>query len=275
MCEMIEKITAIVRQTKQNSPLVHCLTNPLTANDCANILLAVGARPIMAQHLNEIEEITIKAKALVINIGSLTDTIIESIFLSGKIAKINHIPIIFDPVGAAGSTFRKEISKKILSELTPNIIRGNMSEIKALCDLPTEAIGVDAAPSDNITVKSTAHFAKIAKTLSIKQNAVVVATGQTDIIAHHHTLYLVNNGVSMLSQVTGTGCMCTSLTGAYCSSGDYLSAAVAATTIMGIAGELSQLSCTGIGSFKSLLFDNLYNISDNVVKERSQIIEYS
>ncbi|WP_069997851.1 hydroxyethylthiazole kinase [Cellulosilyticum sp. I15G10I2] len=274
MHEIVAKITDIVYQTKKETPLVHCLTNPLTANDCANIILTVGAKPIMAQHLQEIAQITKKSKALVINIGGITDDMIESVFLSGHIAKAHNIPIIFDPVGAAGSDLRKTLSKRILTELSPDIIKGNMSEIKALCDLETDAVGVDVAAGDIITDKNEQYLAEIVKALAVKQNAVIVATGKTDIIANQDAIFLIKNGVSMMSQVTGTGCMCTSLIGAYCNTGDYLSAAIAAVTIMGISGELAQLSCKGIGGFKTLLFDNLYTISDETIKERSKIIAY-
>ncbi len=274
MEEIITNIIEILHKTKSGASLVHCLTNPLTANDCANMILSVGARPIMAQHPVEVEEITAKSKALVINIGSITDERIEAIFLSGKAARLHQIPIIFDPVGAAGSRLRKELSAKILEELQPDVIRGNLSEIKALAGIEIQTDGVDAAPEDKITGENIFSFAEIIKAFSIKQKAVVAATGKTDIIAYKEKVYLIQNGTPMLSHVTGTGCMCTSLMGAFCGQGNNLTGTMAASIVMGIAGELAELSSNGIGSFKVALFDQIYHISEEHIKERGKIIEY-
>ncbi|NMA83775.1 MAG: hydroxyethylthiazole kinase [Epulopiscium sp.] len=273
MSTITTKMINIIHKTKETNPLIHCLTNHITINDCANIILAVGGKPIMAEHVEEVGNITKNAKALVINIGNINDARIDAIFLSGKIASKNNIPIIFDPVGVAGSPFRKDLSKKILQELKPNIIRGNISEIKALSNITTKATGIDIHPSDVPTDKNIDQLTDIVKELSVKQDAVIVATGKTDIIADHHSLYLVSNGVDMLSQITGTGCMCTSLIAAYCSHGDLLTASVAATTIMGVCGELAKENSNGIGSFKISLFDHLYQVSNQMIQERGKIIE--
>ena len=273
MDNITEKIVEAVRKTKQMHPLIHCLTNHITINDCANIILAAGAKPIMAEHIKEVEEITLKAKALVINIGNISDDRIASIFLSGNIAKQKGIPIIFDPVGVAGSNFRRELSREILLKLTPNIIRGNMSEIKALYGIETQRVGVDVAEDDITNDENIVNLADIVNGFAIKQRAVVVATGKTDIIADSDNVYFINNGVKMLSEVTGTGCMCTSLTGVYASCGDYMGAAIAGASVMGISGEIAKENCKGIGSFKAALLDSLYNISDEIIRQRSNIIE--
>ena len=273
LTDLLKKIIDKRHGLKETEPLIHCLTNPLTANDCANLLLAVGARPIMAQYIGELEEITRQAKALVINIGGITDERINALFLGGKIAREHHIPIIFDPVGAAGNTYRLDLSNKIINQLRPQIIRGNLSEIKALCGIKTKATGVDAAPSDAITDENLTACAEIVKTLSLKTNAVIAATGKIDIIACDQGVYFVKNGTEMLSRVTGTGCMCTSLMGAYCYDNNPLYAALAASLMLGVAGELSAETTLGPGTFKTQLFDYLYTLTDEILIQRSHIYE--
>ena len=89
-------------------PLVHSITNYVTANDCANILLACGASPIMADDPLEAAEITSACDGLCLNLGTLHSRTIESMILSGKTANQKGIPVVFDPVGVGASHFRTQ-----------------------------------------------------------------------------------------------------------------------------------------------------------------------
>ena len=146
--EIVIKIGNLLNEVRNKKPLVHNITNYVTVNDCANILLAIGASPIMADDIKEAADITKISSALVINIGTLNERTIESMIASGKKANELNIPVIFDPVGAGASEFRNETTKKILEEVKISVLRGNMSEIKFISGLESSTKGVDASESD-------------------------------------------------------------------------------------------------------------------------------
>lgn len=270
---MLEKIIELRKELKAKSPLIHCLTNHITINDCANIILAVGAKPIMAEHKDEVCEITKKSSALVLNLGNITNDRMASMLLSSRTAKDNNIPIILDPVGVACSSLRLKFAKDLIKNNTPSIIKGNMSEIKALLELENSAVGVDVGKRDSINGSTVMNFSKIAKDFALRCNCVVVVTGEIDIITNGIISYLIYNGDRMMSEITGSGCMCSALIGAYCSSGNSMEAAITATSIMSISGELAALNCSGIGTFKTAFFDNIYNLSDELIKEKIKLKE--
>ena len=272
--DLAEKLLLFKKNIKQSKPLVHCLTNSITINDTANILLAVGARPIMADHPLEVAEIVHSAQALVINIGNITDTRIESIFIAGKVAKTQGIPIVFDPVGVACSELRRNLAEQIIRELKPEIIKGNMSEIKCLAAATKKISGVDVAPADVTTVNSLAINLAICRGLATKHNCVVIATGAYDLVTDATDEIVLANGSELLEAITGTGCMCAGLLGAYASSKQYLLASVFSISLMNIAAELAEQDILsqglGIGSFKIKLFDYLYQLEAETICERGE-----
>lgn len=146
--DIAQKVVELLNRLKNKKPLIHNITNYVTVNDCANILLAIGASPIMADDLKESADITSIASALVINIGTLNERTIESMIASGKKANELNIPVVLDPVGAGASSFRNETTKRILEEIKISVLRGNMSEIKFIAGLESETKGVDASESD-------------------------------------------------------------------------------------------------------------------------------
>lgn len=257
-----EKLWNIKNQTNKNSPLIHSITNPISINNCANIVLAVGAKPIMAEHPKEVENITKMSKALAVNLGNITDTRIESIYLSGLAAKQFNIPHIIDLVGVGVSELRLEFAKKYIKNCSPYIIKGNMSEIKSILNLPSSPIGVDVGPDDIISDDNLSECIAIAKNLAKKTNATIVISGKTDIISDEEDSYIIKNGVKLLSNITGTGCMLNTLIAAFMSSGKPLSAALLGTLTLTISGELSQ-HAKGTGSFIVDLIDNIYSMSFN------------
>lgn len=259
-----------LNKIKKQKPLVHCLIGGISSNYVANMLLAIGARPIMAEHPLEVEEVTEKAAALLINIGNIVDNRIKSIFIAGKTASKHNIPIIFDPVGAACNSFRYKLSMEIIQQIKPTIIKGNMSEIKALAHINTSCTGIDVCSQDITTSDSIVENCNILINLAKKLKCVVVSTGALDIVADSTQVFVLNNGSSLLSNITGTGCTSGALIAAYTSTSLPLNASIEGLTHLNIAGEYAEKDCTktdmGIGSFNVKLLDHIGNIkTENLI----------
>ncbi|WP_411682014.1 hydroxyethylthiazole kinase [Clostridium thailandense] len=257
----------IKQNVKLGKPLIHYITNPISINDCANMVLAVGAKPIMAEHPLEVSEITTVSKALAVNLGNITDVRMESMMISGRTAFKRKIPQVIDLVGVGCSKLRLDYAKRFISECHPSVIKGNTSEIKAICGVKSSAKGIDVGVSDIITEQNFAENMEILKELSLQTGSVITVTGVVDIITDGTYTFLITNGCEMLSMVTGTGCMLTALIASYISYGNILEGTVLATALMGICGELSE-NVKGTASFKTELIDNIFSISDDVVMKK-------
>lgn len=258
MTKIFEEILNKVRNDK---PLVHHLTNYITANDSANIVLAVGGSPLMADSIDEIEEIIPKVKSLVVNLGTLNKQRAEVIINACAIAHKNNIPVILDPVGVTGTNLRQQTAKAILDKVT--VIKGNLSEIRSLSGLKSKQVGVDVYPHEQLAVEEV-------KELSKRLNCVVAVTGETDAIAYIDSIVKVENGSIFLTKITGAGCMISSLIGTYCAvTNDYFAATTLGITAMALAGERAHSSGEqlGIGSFKVNLFDNISKFDALMFKE--------
>jgi hydroxyethylthiazole kinase len=267
--EFINNIGRALENIKEKSPLVHHITNYVTVNDCANIVLAIGGSPVMADDKAEVEEMVSFASALVINVGTLNERTIESMIKAGKKANELNVPVILDPVGVGATTLRTNTVKALLQRVKFAVVRGNMSEIKITAGVEAEIKGVDSTASEEGALE-------IAKGLAKRLNTVVAITGARDVITDGTRYCYVDNGHKILSMVTGTGCMTTSLIGAYAGANeDYFLAAVAGIVSMGIAGEKAQESLSdsdGIGTFKVRLMDNIYKLSNSVIVKRGKVI---
>lgn len=249
-------INQIRNRLKKMNPLIHCITNPISVNQCANAVLAVGARPIMAEHPDEAAEITKTAKALLLNLGNITNDRLRAISISSETACGYDIPFVLDGVGTACSTLRKKFAHNLIEKYTPDIIKGNYSEIYALYDSDYTSSGIDADISlaaDNVT--------NAAAQLARKYNTVILASGKTDIITNGKKAVYIKNGTPRLASVTGTGCVLGALTACYLAAERDMSAAVTACAVLGICGELSE-SEKGNGSFMVRLSDCLSLLSD-------------
>lgn len=256
----LKELWKIKNQTKEDSPLIHCITNPISINGCANVVLALGGKPIMAEHPREVEQITEMSKALAVNLGNITDARIESIYLSGLTAQNHNIPHIIDLVGVGISPFRLEFAKEYIKNCKPDIIKGNMSEIKTILDLPSSPMGIDVGEDDKIEYNNLVKSINIGKDLALKTNSTVVISGQLDIITDGNNSYIVKNGVELLSSITGTGCMLNTLIASLMPYGNPLFAALVGTLILTISGELSK-DARGSGSFMVDLIDNIYSMN--------------
>lgn len=266
--ELLQKISASLVDLKNKKPLVHHITNYVTVNDCANMTLAIGASPVMADDIDEVEEMVAFASSLVLNMGTLNARTIASMIAAGKKAKKLGIPIIFDPVGVGATALRSATAKRIIEEACPSVIRGNMSEIKILAGLSADIKGVDS-------IADEMDGQKVAQELSQKLGCVIAITGKQDIIAQGNRVCRIDNGHAILSQVTGTGCMATSLIGCFCAATeDLFAGAVAGIMTMGLAGELAQQSLQtgeGIGTFRTRLFDAVWSMTLETLEKGGRI----
>ncbi len=276
--EINKKIIELLKKVKEKNPLVHHITNYVTVNDCANITLAIGGSPVMAEDINEVSDMVSLSSSLVINIGTLNSKSVESMLVAGKMANKLNIPVILDPVGAGATPYRTDTAKRIIEEVKLAVIRGNLSEIKTLYGIEAKTKGVDSCDSCSGNGNELKAEKEMAKALAIKLNTVVAITGVVDIITDGKMLYSVENGHKIMAKVTGTGCMCTSIIGCYLGAGENnLIAACAGIVSMGIAGEIAYEGLDknngGTGSLKVKILDAIYNLSQSEVMERSKINE--
>lgn len=268
--DIVKKAAALIAEVKAVQPIVHQITNYVTMNDCANVVLAIGGSPIMANAVEEIEEVTKISKALVLNMGTPGSGSLRAMLLSGIKAKEAGIPVVFDPVGAGATNFRKDICRRVVSEISPEIIKGNHSEILYMAGMGSCSSGIDSSLKQECSSGLVRQLAKELK-------CIVVATGRTDVISDGKSSYTINNGHEMLSKITGAGCMTGSLTGAFCSvSEDRLAAALGGVLTMGVAGSLAHRSLQpgdGIGTFKLRLFDSIYNLDGETLLREGKVNE--
>ncbi len=256
-----------LKRIRETQPLVHNITNFVVMNFTANLLLATGASPVMAHAENEVEQMVSFAKALVLNIGTLTDEWVASMIKAGRKATELGIPIILDPVGAGATALRTHAAKQILAETKVSVIRGNASEILALSGGAAHTRGVDSAD----TVEAAAGRAVgLAKELGVP----VAITGEVDFITDGQRTVRVANGHPLLARVTGTGCGATAILGAFAGvDPDPVSAAATALAFYGLAGERAAQGAEGPGSFAVCFIDALASLTPDEVVQGSRIQE--
>ena len=260
---MLNEMLANVRETV---PLIHNITNYVTVNDCANILLACGGSPIMAEDVEEAGEITALCGGLNINIGTLNQRTIPAMLAAGKRANELGHPVVLDPVGAGASALRTNTAMKLLEEIQFAVIRGNISEIKTLAMGSGSTKGVDADVADQVTEENLDKAVAFAKLFSRKTGAVIVITGAIDIVADQNTAYCIRNGHPIMSKITGTGCQLSAMTAAYVTANQehVLEAAAAAVCAMGICGEKARARMgepDGNLSCRNYIIDAVYNLT--------------
>ncbi len=271
---MFEKI---MQNVKTKCPLVHNITNYVTVNDVANVVLACGASPIMADDIAEVEEITAICSSLNINIGTLNSRTIGSMIAAGKKAnELNH-PVVLDPVGIGASALRTSTAFELLDNIKFSVIRGNCSEIKNVYGHSAETKGVDVNINDRITEDNYKDFAALTKALSEKTSGVIALSGAIDIIANSKKAYAIRNGNALMSKITGTGCMLSGLIGAYIGANpdNILDAAATAVCIMGLAGEIAydkiKKQNAGTSSYRTFIIDAISNMTYGILKGGAKI----
>ncbi|WML44210.1 hydroxyethylthiazole kinase [Neobacillus sp. PS3-40] len=248
----------LLQKVKNDNPLVHNITNVVVTNFTANGLLALGASPVMAYAAEEVADMAKIAGALVLNIGTLNRDVVESCLIAGKSANANNVPVIFDPVGAGATSYRTESAKKILEEVNISVIRGNAAEIANVAGYQATIKGVDAGETQVNTVELAILTAK-------KLNTIVVITGKEDVISDGNRTFVVRNGHPALTKVTGTGCLLTSVIGAFAAvEKDLILASVAALTFYGVAAEFAakKIGDQGPGSFQIEFLNQLSKVTE-------------
>ena len=258
------EFATVLNQVREKKPLVQCITNFVTVNDCANIILAAGGSPTMAEHPLEVEEAVSKVQALVCNTGAIDKS--ESMILAGKQANILGKPVILDPVGAGGTQLRRNTVKRLMENVHFTVIRGNASEIRYLAGQNTCGSGVDVSALDEITEENLSPAVSMAEELARKLDTVIVISGKIDAVTDGNRTCILRNGCATMARITGSGCMLTALMGAFCgSSDDAFAAACAATAAMGVSGELAEdrriRNGTGNATFRNDLIDAVFNLT--------------
>lgn len=203
----------MLSEVRKRKPRIHAITNNVTINDCANIILAAGGKPVMASDIREVEEITAQCQGLVLNMGAVS--CFDSMLKAGKIAGACEIPIVLDPVGAGASKLRAGCIKELTEKLPITVICGNASEIHAMASGIKRESGVDTLPEDEVNAENLKEHIEQAKLLSHRTGAIVAMTGAIDIVAEGDQVQTITGGSVLSEQITGSGCMLTSLLATY------------------------------------------------------------
>ena len=280
--ELLSQLEPILTYIQQEAPLIHCITNPISINDCANILLAIGARPIMAEHPEEVAEITAIAKGLALNLGNITDARMASMKISAGVAKDKGIPFVLDLVGLSCSRLRQKYAKELLQTAVPDIIKGNISELRTLLGLPTTpGMGVEAGQKEMVTRENALEYARIFQKQAREYRTLLLATGPIDLVVSSEEAYIIANGSNALASITGTGCMNNVLAGACLAGVHGISsqatnntlAAILSCLLLGIAGENIQniYLNQGPGSFHYSLMDSISKLTPYTITQQCNI----
>ena len=251
---------------RKNKPLIHNITNYVVMNSTANTLLAMGASPVMAHAPNEVEQMVSYAGALVLNIGTLSDTWIDAMILAGKKATELDTPIVLDPVGSGATAYRTQTARKILDQARVSVLRGNASEIMSLHVADSKTKGVDS-------LHSVAEAESSAKALAKQLNATLAITGPADLITDGKRVALVKNGHPLMAMVTGTGCAATAVIGAFCAvDDDAYFATATALAFFGLAGEKAAQKASAPGSYQVALLDALFELTPEELRQGCKIL---
>ncbi len=261
----VRRTATLLTLIRERKPLIHHITNMVTMNDSANMTLAIGALPVMAHAIEEVEEMVSLAGALVLNIGTPDPNRIEAMVRAGKRANVRRIPIVLDPVGVGATRFRTQSALRLLQELRITVIRGNAAEMAALIGVAAEIRGVESL---SVADDSESLARRVARALG----CVAAITGAYDYISDGERVGRVENGHPLLASITGSGCMSTSLVAAFLSvEQDAYFAAIAALIMMGLAGELAALKANGPGTFHAHLFDAVAAMDEATLMQKQKV----
>ena len=258
-------LTIALNNVRATTPLVHCITNYVTVNDCANALLACGGSPIMSDEPQDVEDITSICGGLVLNIGTLNAQTVEGMKAAGaKASELKHA-IVLDPVGAGASKLRTETAAMLLDTCDVRVIRANMSEAKALTGASNTTRGVDVNPDDVVTPDNIEASAKYARELAASTGAIVAITGAIDLISDGDVCYVIRNGRPEMGMITGTGCQLSGVMTAFAvaNKDNKAEACAAAVALMGLAGEIGwsrMLEGDGNSTYRNRIIDAIFNM---------------
>ena len=258
---LMKNVSDMMQKVRVTCPLVHHITNYVTVNDCANMCICAGGSPVMSDAAEDVPDMVKLASSLVLNIGTLNPRTVESMLIAGKKANELGIPIILDPVGVGATQYRTDTAWNLIDSLKIDVIKGNHGEISVLAGLGGRVRGVDSESGGN-------EIGEAARILAEKTGAIVAATGEVDYVSDGETITELSNGSPAMGSVSGTGCMLSSVIGAYVGAcGVSVNSVVAAISVLNIASEVAvnEGKVYGPGSFKTKLFDAVYNLSEEDV----------
>lgn len=263
---LVETLIACLEDLRRRRPLVHNITNFVVMDISANALLSIGASPVMAHAVEEVDEMVALAGALVLNLGTLSSHWIEAMRMAGRQARALGIPVILDPVGAGATRLRTDTARLLIREVEPTIVRGNASEILALAQAGGATKGVDS-------IHGSEQAREAAISIATASSTVVAVTGVEDFITDGRRQVRVANGHPLMTRVTGTGCTASALIGAFAAvQPDPLIASLAALVVYGIAGELAARDAPGPGTYRTRLIDALDEVDATRVRLQARII---
>ncbi len=252
-------------RVRATHPLVHHITNYVTVNDCANVTLSVGGAPVMADAPEEVAEMVGMADALVLNIGTLSSAQIEAMLIAGRVANARGIPIVLDPVGAGATGFRTATSIRLLDGLKIAVLKGNAGEIGTIAGIDACTRGVDSGGF-------AGDPAEVVRTLARERGCVVGMSGVVDVVSDGSRVAFVENGHPLMGAVSGTGCMASSVTGAFAAvAEDRFETTIAALAAVGLAGERAARCSTGPASFRIGLIDALAGLDPVALVEGARV----
>lgn len=255
MSNLPARIAASLAAIRERRPLIHNITNFVVMNSTANILLALGASPVMAHALGEVEEMVAFAGALVVNIGTLEEPWVAAMARATEAAGRRGTPVVFDPVGVGATRLRDEAAGRILAGKRVTVVRGNASEILALGAGLGGGKGVDATHGVEEAAAASAELAR-------RLGAVVAITGETDMVTDGQRSLRIAGGHPLMARVTGTGCAATAVVGAFLAvESDPFMATAAALSLFKTCGEKAAAGLPGPGTFAVRLVDALYALS--------------
>lgn len=269
---MQQVLKTMLENVRAKTPLVHNITNYVTVNDVANVLLAAGGSPIMSDDADDVEDITSICGGLNINIGTLNKNTIPSMFLAGKKANaLGHI-VLLDPVGAGASRLRTDTANRLMQEVRFDAVRGNISEIKTLCTGSGSTKGVDADVVDAVTEANLDDGVQLVKTFAQRAGCIVTVTGAIDLVSDGERCWCIRNGRAEMSRITGTGCQLSALMTAFLvANPDHkLAAAAAAVCMMGLAGEIGWANMQpgdGNSTYRNRIIDAIFNMTGDALEK--------
>ena len=269
---MEQVLKTMLENVRAKTPLVHNITNYVTVNDVANVLLAAGGSPIMSDDADDVEDITSICGGLNINIGTLNKNTIPSMFLAGRKAnELGHI-VLLDPVGAGASRLRTDTANRLMREVRFDAVRGNISEIKTLCTGSGTTKGVDADAVDAVTEANLDDGVALVKAFAKQTGCIIAVTGAIDLVSDGERCWCIRNGRPEMSRITGTGCQLSALTTAFlvANPGQKLEAAAAAVCTMGLAGEIAWANMQpgdGNSTYRSRIIDAIFNMTGDTLEK--------
>ena len=269
---MEQILKTMLENVRAKTPLVHNITNYVTVNDVANVLLAAGGSPIMSDDADDVEDITSICGGLNINIGTLNKNTIPSMFLAGKKANaLGHI-VLLDPVGAGASRLRTDTANRLMREVRFDAVRGNISEIKTLCTGSGTTKGVDADTVDAVTEANLDDGVALVKAFAGQTGCIIAVTGAIDLVSDGERCWCIRNGRPEMSRITGTGCQLSALTTAVLVANPEhkLEAAAAAVCMMGLAGEIAWANMQpgdGNSTYRNRIIDAIFNMTGDALEE--------